>query len=303
MDPFQARLGFLSALQRLNASLPTIQRALSLIVEYGPNMHDELWACILDQCKAGSVNRRINLLFLIDAIFTDDTLSPAIRSLFRSHLERDLYTLFDLAVPEGRWDALLNIPAVSKILSTWKARMVLDNGTLQDLETMLEVRKATLYTLPAEQRNFTHMPDTDIMRRIEEDRERHKRLREKAWVLPPTAFSHQSLFGVRPEQLDPTYLTRTQKGEQGGEEADADRVWTTQDLDFSQTWDETSDFNDDDVEQIHEDDKVGWVHQQPLPLPPQNVVQTASTPAPVSSVHNRPPPTAPASMRSAQRSS
>lgn len=309
MDPFQTRLRFVSTLHRVNASLPTIQKALSFIVEYGPSMHSELWECVLDECKAGSINRRINLLFLIDAIFTDETLSPSIRSLFRTYLERDLYTLFDLAVPEGRWDALLNVPAVTKILSAWKARFVLDRSTLEDLETMLEVRKASLYDLSPERRNSTLIPPSDMQRRIEEDRERHKRLREKSWVLPPTAFSHQSLFGVRPEQLDPTYLARKQKpADNEDADADGDRIWTTQDLDFSQMWEETSDFNDDDVEEIKEDEKESWLNQPPPPPPLPAVAETA-TPAPVAQQQqqiqraNIRPPTAPASMRMAQRTS
>lgn len=302
MDPFQIRLQFVSALHRLNASLPTIQKALSFIISYGPSLSPDLWECILDECKAGSINRRINLLFLIDAIFTDETLSPSIRTLFRVHLERDLYLLFDLAVPEGRWDALLNVPAVTKILAAWKVRLVLDRGLLEDVETMLEVRKATLYALSPERRNSTLLPANEMQRRIEEDRERHKRLRERSWILPPSAFSHHSLFGTRPEQLDPTYLTRKQPASPGAEQADTDgdRIWTTQDLDFSQMWEETSDFNDDDVEAILEDEKSHWSNQTtpPPPPPPAPVV----IPPPPAAATTNLPPRMPASMRNAHRS-
>ncbi|SPC65531.1 uncharacterized protein UHOD_00710 [Ustilago sp. UG-2017b] len=311
-DPFQVRLHFVSTLHRVNASLPTIQKALSTIVEYGPSMHSELWECIMDECKSGSINRRINLLFLIDSIFTDETLSPTIRSFFRRHLERDLYALFDLAIPEGRWDALLNVPAVEKILAAWKARLILDRSTFEDLETMLEVRKASLYALSPERRNLTLLPPNDIQRRIEEDRERHKRLRERSWILPPTAFTHQSLFGTRPEQLDSTHLTRVQRPSKKveGKDADGDGVWNTQDLDFNQMWEETSDFNDDDVEDILEDEKLSWVHQPPPPPPAlvqaQQVapIQTPiAQPAGAPPFGNVQPPRAPASMRLAQRSS
>ncbi|SPO21039.1 uncharacterized protein UTRI_00516 [Ustilago trichophora] len=298
MDPFQTRLRFLSTLHRLNASLPSIQKSLSYIVDYGPTLHSELWSCIIGECKSGSINRRINLFFLIDSIFTDETLSPSIRSLFRGYLQRDLYILFDLAIPEGRWDALLNVPAVSKILATWKARFVLDRNTLEDLETLLEVRKASLYALSPQQRNSTLLPPSDMQRRIEEDRERHKRLREKSWVLPPTAFSHHSMFGVKPEQLDPTYLTRKLKPEEGAEE-DGDRVWSTQDLDFSQMWEETSDFNDDDIDELKEGESESWVVQKDPP-PQQPVVTTMPTSSSQAQIR---PPTAPASMRLAQRSS
>lgn len=312
MDPFQSRLRFISLLHRLNASLPTIQKSLSFLVDHAPTLHAELWECILDECRSGSINRRINLLFLIDAIFTDETLSPTIRSLFREYLERDLYTLFDLAVPEGRWDALLNVSAVEKIVGSWKTRFVLDLSTLEDLETFLSTRKASLYALSPEQRNSTLLPPTDMQRRIEEDRERHKRLRERSWILPPTAFTHQSLFGTRPEQLDPTYLTRQQpkSPREEREDTDGDRVWTRQDLDFSQMWDETSDFNDDDVERAEEEERSGWL-RQPSPPPPSTVQQQQQQqPQPHHQQRYQQqqqtiptqPPRAPASMRLAQRS-
>ena len=305
MDPFQVRLRFVSALHRVNASLPTIQKALSFIVEYGPHMHSELWECILDECKSGSINRRMNLLFLIDAIFTDETLSPTIRTLFRHYLERDLYLLFDLAVPEGRWDALLNVPAAGKIVTAWKARFVLDQSVLEDVETLLQVRKAALYSMSPERRDLTLLGPSDMQRRIEEDRERHKRLRERAWILPPTAFSHQTLFGTRPEQLNPSYLTRKQPPEEEGD-ADGDRVWSTQDLNFSQMWDETSDFNDDDVEAILEDEKLSWANQPPPPPPLAQLTgaPSARTSAPgVAPIKDSQPPKAPASMRLAQQRS
>ncbi|TKY90682.1 hypothetical protein EX895_000680 [Sporisorium graminicola] len=310
MDPFQVRLRFVSSLHRVNASLPTIQKALSFIVDYAPQMHAELWDCIIDECKKGSINRRINLLFLIDAIFTDETLSSAIRTLFRQYLERDLYALFDLAVPEGRWDALLNVPAVSKIIAAWKARFILDRSTLEDLEVMLQVRKDGLYALSPDRRNLTLLPPNDMQRRIEEDRERHKRLRERSWILPPTAFSHQSLFGTRPEQLDPTYLTRAQpaSSSEQKEDIDGDRIWTTQDLDFSQMWDETSDFNDDDIDEIVEDEKLSWVHQLPPPAAAAAAIPTQPTADPSATTAQLPPaqrqpPRAPASMRFAQQQS
>lgn len=308
MDPFQVRLRFVSTLHRVNASLPTIQKALSYIVEHGPSMHSELWECIIDQFRSGSINRRINLLFLIDSIFTDETLSPSVRSLFRPYLERDLYTLIDLAVPENRWDAVLNLAAVEKIISTWKTRFILTRSPLDDISTMLEVRKTALYSLSPSQRSQTILPPNDMQRRIEEDRERHKRLRERAWILPPTAFSHTTLFGTRPEQLDPTYLTRKQSASprEKKEDTDGDRIWTTQDLDFSAMWEETSDFNDDDEEELREGEKDFWANQVVPPLPQTQLAQPTPTIAPTP-FQAQPasilPPRAPASMRFAQRSS
>ncbi len=75
---------------------------------------------------------------------------------------------------------------------------------------VLRVRKSHLYSLSPTQRNRTLLPPQDMQRRIEEDRERHKRLRERSWILPPTALLTSIAVRTRPEQLDPTYLTRRQ---------------------------------------------------------------------------------------------
>lgn len=247
MDPFQIRLRFIATLEKLNASQPTIRQALSLVVEHAGALHVELWDCIMDECRKGSLNRRVNLLFLIDSIVTDDTLPPGIRILFAPQLERDLYLLVDLAVPESRWDATLNLPTVRKILANWRQKLVIDSAALSDVELLLNTREQSLHNLSPHLKSLTNLSHLDMTRRIEEDRERHKRLRESSWILPPTAFSHNHLFGTRPQHIDPTFLPHSEEKHQQ-EQA----IYTPQDLDFAQNWDETSDFNEDDVEEIHE---------------------------------------------------
>lgn len=249
MDPFQIRLRFVSTLEKLNASQPTIRQALSLIVEFANALHLELWDCIMDECRKGSLNRRANLLFLIDSIVTDGTLPPEIRSLFAPLLERDLYLLIDLAVPEARWDATLNLPTVRKILAHWRQKLVIDAMALADIDLLLNTREKSLHDLSPRLKSLTNLSQVDMTRRIEEDRERHKRLRENSWILPPTAFSHNQLFGTRPHQTHPSFLPSSHSSDELQHERP---IYTPQDLDFAQNWDETSDFNEDDVEEIQE---------------------------------------------------
>lgn len=75
----------------------------------------------------------------------------------------------------------------------------------------------------------------EIVRRIEEDRERHKRLREKRWVqtIPPTSFPIQN----------PAYALAVF--------AEGDRL--PMDIEFENEWENTSDWNEDDDEIVREE--------------------------------------------------
>ncbi|KAI3483585.1 hypothetical protein L1887_53501 [Cichorium endivia] len=141
----------------------------------------------------------------------------------------------------------------------------------------------------------------DMQRRIEEDRERHKRLRERHGSCQQRRTRVRVCFGTRPEQLDPTYLTRTQTASPRAERHDVDVIGsgTTQDLDFSHMWEETSDFNDDDVEAIQEDLKLSWANQPPPTQPtPQPPIHPSRAQERFSASR---PPREPASMRHPQR--
>ena len=56
----------------------------------------------------------------------------------------------------------------------------------------LEQRQQEMAQLPPEERTLATTASTltkdEVVRRIEEDRERHKRIRERLWVLPPKSF-------------------------------------------------------------------------------------------------------------------
>ncbi|PWZ02568.1 hypothetical protein BCV70DRAFT_196815 [Testicularia cyperi] len=264
MDPFQVRLRFVSTLDKLNASQPTIRASLNFVAQYAPALAPELWDCIMDECRKGSLNRRMNLLFLIDSIFTDDSSIPmSIRLLFQPYLIRDLYGIFDLTVPEARWDGTLNLSTSKKILESWKQKAVLEPDVLRDVQLMLETREQEYHALSPGSKKLSGLSSTDIVRRMEEDRERHKRLRERAWILPPSSTSHTALWGTRPEQLNPTFLARhfpiTDQDQR--DDPDKDRIWSSQDLDFDHLWEQTSDLNEDDLEHIHEHERLGWAHE------------------------------------------
>jgi CTD kinase subunit gamma len=75
------------------------------------------------------------------------------------------------------------------------------------------------------------MSHTAILRRMDEDRERHKRLREKRWVQPTSVhMMSSSLASSLPDDVE--------------------------DLEFEDAWETTSDWNEDDIEAVAEEDNT-----------------------------------------------
>lgn len=74
------------------------------------------------------------------------------------------------------------------------------------------------------------LPRHEVFKRIEEDRERHKRLRERRWVQPVSHSSNSTQLA--------SFLPLTDDGD-GDEEL-------TLDIEFENDWETTSDWNEDD---------------------------------------------------------
>ena len=67
-----------------------------------------------------------------------------------------------------------------QVLRSWKTRRLLSVAKLDALLNKLQTASFT----PSDNTSSTTFSRSDILRRIEDDRERHKRLRERIWVLP-----------------------------------------------------------------------------------------------------------------------
>ena len=79
----------------------------------------------------------------------------------------------------------------------------------------------------------------EIFQRIEEDRERHKRLRERRWVQP---VSHNTNAHLAASQLA-SFMPET--------DANNGSTESTLDIEFDNDWEATSDWNSDDDEAIN----------------------------------------------------
>lgn len=135
--------------------------------------------------------------------------------------------------------SLLGITNDFQILESWRSKRVLDPQKVDEAIAILDGRKASLEE-PAEARPSNPLPRQEIFKRIEEDRERHKRLRERRWVQPVSHNPHS--HGVPPLA---SFLPLTDDGD-GDEEL-------TLDIEFENDWETTSDWNEDDDEAAQEE--------------------------------------------------
>lgn len=144
------------------------------------------------------------------------------------------------------------------MLESWRNKRLIDPQKLDEVLTTLDSRRATA-TLPSAEPSSPSSPSApsasasasapgsalaldpfEIKKRMEEDRERHKRLRERRWVQP---VSHNLPVGGIPPLA--SFLPLTDDSDGVGE--------LTLDIEFDNEWETTSDWNEDDDEAVAEE--------------------------------------------------
>lgn len=160
---------------------------------------------------------------------------------------------------------------------------MVDPGVVGDVLKSLEGRKYD--SGPSQKRTHEHaFSKTDIVRRMEEDRERHKRLRERIWILPipsllpskntvaaPTTLSSStsnaspatpasphpsSLVSLSQHQPQSLHLSASvSAGAGAGAEDDMAVSESALDVEFEQIWDRVPEegLDDDDILQMRAD--------------------------------------------------
>jgi CTD kinase subunit gamma len=250
---------FLAHLRKLNATQQSIQKVVGFAVRYFPGCGEDLWDCIVEECSKGSLNSRINILYFLDSLCETCLLlkshsTTASGPQYVEFVSRDLHKVVDSVVPKGR-TGLPNLTSTKQILDNWRSKRIIDPQKVDDVVTSLDGRCSradlehtnagadTESTVPQQssQRNpshsgrSTHLSRPEIQKRIEEDRERHKRLRERRWVQPislkPMSYTNPQLLTLMPD-ID--------------EELPVD-------IEFDNEWETTSDWNEDDEDAAAEE--------------------------------------------------
>ena len=208
----QIRMQFLSHLRRLTSAAQSINKVVSFLLKHSSQAptrpgraaasHSEadLWECILEELEKSSINAKINIFYMLDSLL-DQSLAMGVES-YRELVKNDLEKVVNLTVPRDTREGVLNRMStlqVSKklscsfnashakfryaslqVLQSWQIRRLFPGPVLEALLQELKSLRFPTSSV-ASQQVFSR---NDILRRIEDDRERHKRLRERIWVLP-----------------------------------------------------------------------------------------------------------------------
>ncbi|OJD17174.1 hypothetical protein AJ78_02718 [Emergomyces pasteurianus Ep9510] len=202
-DPFEVRMRFTTQLQHLSASVTSSQKAAHYALKYR-DMDEDLHSCILEQLEMNSMNNRANIMYFIEHLC--DMAAKENHLEFVRMMQRDILRVVDaVAPPDGSGAA--NVKHVRRVLNGLQAKSFLPADTVREIDTCLKEREshpAHLLDLEPMEPGQTASDGGDSLRgpgsatrpsgikvdkrqieqRIEEDRERNKRLRESMWAVP-----------------------------------------------------------------------------------------------------------------------
>ncbi|KAL9104321.1 MAG: hypothetical protein Q9163_000712 [Psora crenata] len=202
-DPFEVRMRFTSQLQHLNASVNSSQKAAHYALKYR-DMDEDLHSCILEQLERNSMNNRANIMYFIEHLC--EMAHRENHMEFVRMIQRDILRVVDAVAPADGSGAA-NVKVVRRVLAGLQQKSILAPSTVQEIEDGLKERDTLPGANPAlspTSPNATNAPGApapentasmtvnglttrldkrQIEQRIEEDRERHKRLREDIWAV------------------------------------------------------------------------------------------------------------------------
>ncbi|KAF2228138.1 CTD kinase subunit gamma CTK3-domain-containing protein [Elsinoe ampelina] len=198
-DPFEVRMRFTSQLQHLNASVTSAQKAAHYALK-NRDMDEDLHSCILEQLERNNLNLRANILYFLEHLC--DMAAREEYPEFIRMMERDILKIVDLVAPEDGSGAA-NVKVVRKVLKGMGEKSYLQPQTVMELEECIKDRDQIGGVRVGEESpmvgdvdgvgkerarvrmNGVRLDKRQIEQRIEEDRERHKRLRESIWAVEP----------------------------------------------------------------------------------------------------------------------
>ncbi|KAL9061600.1 MAG: hypothetical protein Q9162_000132 [Coniocarpon cinnabarinum] len=199
-DPFEVRIKFTNQLQHLNASVTSAQKAASYAIRH-KDMDEDLHSCILEQVERNNMNNRANIMYFIEHL-CDMAHREGHIELIRM-MQRDILRIIDAVAPADGSGAA-NVKVVRRVLSGLRQKNMLTADTVAELEECLKERdtaqnhaESSPRAVDATRGGFgssssssrpngaPRLDKRQIEQRIEEDRERHKRLRENIWAVRP----------------------------------------------------------------------------------------------------------------------
>ncbi|KAL5363511.1 CTD kinase subunit gamma CTK3-domain-containing protein [Aspergillus floccosus] len=197
-DPFEVRMRFTAQLQHLNASVTSSQKAAHYALKYR-DMDEDLHSCILEQLERNNMNNRANIMYFIEQfceMATKEDHPPYVRMI-----QRDILRVVDAVAPADGSGAA-NVKHVRRVINGLQSKSILSAETVAEINAGLKDRESHAAHLDLEgeevpedsanskstaqrgsRANGMRVDKRQIEQRIEEDRERNKRLRESMWTV------------------------------------------------------------------------------------------------------------------------
>ncbi|EPY50582.1 domain kinase I gamma subunit [Schizosaccharomyces cryophilus OY26] len=178
MDPFEGRMAFLQLLNKLSASQLSQLKPAQFAIK-NMDLEDDLYSCIWEELESGSFNTRVNIMYFVDTL-CELSLKNGITSGYITMITRDILKLVEYVVPIGIAGAA-NAPEVRKVLHSLRLKNIIDDARLQEAMNLVDAHEQA--SKAGEDQGTASISRADILKRLEEDRERHKRMRENIWAI------------------------------------------------------------------------------------------------------------------------
>ncbi|KAJ3220310.1 hypothetical protein HK099_004394 [Clydaea vesicula] len=204
MDGFQIRIEFKELLSKLTVRPESILKTAQFAIDY-KSFHENLFDCIFEHVHTSNVLERLNLLYVLDRM-----VSMSNKTKFQGYLDlvsQNLIDIVDNIVPNNS-TGLININGLKKVLKKWKVVLKDSSEKFEEIDKKLELMEQNdnnnhnndnmnennkikpdhqHHSLQQKRKhskvnNVEKMTDDVIMKRIEDDRERHKRIKEEFWL-------------------------------------------------------------------------------------------------------------------------
>jgi len=169
------------------------------------HLHEDLHSCIVEGLPVTTLNDRVNIFYFLQTLLEQSEKAHfrPYGDMFRRDIER---IVSDVAPVDG---GAANVAPAKNVLKDLLDKRLIPESLYTTASSLLCRESST-----SGEEAPIFFSENEIKRRIEEDRERHKLLRESIWMIPRNAGP---------------------------------------DAEFDMMWENTSSFGDDDIEYIHEE--------------------------------------------------
>ena len=216
-DPFEVRMRFTNLLAHLSASATASIKTAHYALKHC-DMDEDLHSCILENLERGNtnMNNRANIMYFLEH-HADINMKEGGHEAYVEMIKRDILRIVDSVAQSGA-----NVKVVRRVVLVLGEKGVLEEGVIGTIETGLKDKEEKLGKLlgdedaepvidkdamdvsapdgaamdvsqratprtaterSAKANGVSKMDKRAIEQRIEEDRERNKRLRESVWAV------------------------------------------------------------------------------------------------------------------------